>query len=166
MLDLSDPLWKTFKGGYRLPYDASAPLRELETGDDHDVDSILNEFWKKLHHQGDVDIASYAAVPHLVRIWIERNRLDWDVFAIVACIESCRIFGRNPTLPGWLESDYHSAIKKLAEYGAHRFAEDWCRELTVSFLAVAAFAKGLSKQGRVLAEFTDDELERVFEQSY
>ncbi len=163
MLDLSDPQWANFKGGYKLEYDASERLRELENGK-IDIDVITSEFWDELHHQGDVGLASYAAVTHLVRICIQRDILEWNIFALVACIEACRIFGKNPPLPAWLESDYFSAIRNLADYGAHRFNEEWPRELTQTFLSVAAFSKGLPKQGRVLIEFTgDDELDEIFE---
>jgi hypothetical protein len=166
MIELSDSIWKTLKGGYRINYDASKRLRELEGGG-QDLTSIWDEFWQELHHQGDVDIASYATVPELVRICIKRGLMDWNTFALVACIEECRLFRKqNPALPTWLEMDYHSAIRKLAEFGAQHFSEDWSKELAESFLAVAAFAKGLSKQGRMLATFTDDELDEVFEHFY
>ena len=29
MLALDDPRWRDFKGGYRLPYDASGPMKRL-----------------------------------------------------------------------------------------------------------------------------------------
>ena len=161
MIGLDDPKWQTFNGGYRLPYDASARLRELEA-DSTDAPVIWEEFWNELHHQGDVDLASYAVVPQLVRICIARNLMDWNVFALAAVIEECRVFGKNPPLPNWLESDYHSAIKKLAELGARDFSQDWPKELTQSFLSVAAFAKGFPNSGRMLIEFPEDEIKDVF----
>lgn len=162
MIGLEDPVWGTLIGGYRLPYDASIRLRELEGGSS-DIGEVCQDFWDELHHQGDVDLASYAAVPHLVRICIERWLLDWNTFALVAVIEKCRIFGKNPTIPGWIENDYHLAVKKLAEFGAQNFSKDWPKELTQSFLAVAAFAKGSPNTGRMLIEFPDDEMKDVFE---
>jgi hypothetical protein len=165
MNKLDDPIWNTFIGGYRTPYNASARLQELESGSDN-TDEIWEEFWNELHHQGDVDIASYAVVPQLVRISIARNLLDWNVFALVATIEECRVFGENPKLPQWLEDDYNSAIKELAEFGAKHFSENWPKELTQPFLAVAAFAKGLSKTARLLITFSDDELDEVFEKAF
>jgi hypothetical protein len=92
--------------------------------------------------------------------------MDWNVFALVAVIEECRIFGKNPSLPNWLESDYHSAIKKLAELGARNFSQDWPKELTHSFLAVAAYAKDFPNSGRMLIEFPDDEMKDVFEKFF
>lgn len=166
MIDLDDPKWQELNGSYRVPFDASPRLRELE------ADSIAGaetweEFWSELHHQGDVDIASYAAVPPLVRICIKHELLDWNLFALVATIEECRVFGKNPQLPPWLESDYHSAIKLLAVFGAQHFAEDWPKELSQSFLAVAAFAKDIPKTARMLITFLgEDELEEVFKKFF
>ncbi len=66
MMLLSDQRWKDFDGGYRVKYDASIPLSRLKNGIG-DLDSIWSELWQNLHHQGDVGIASYAAIPHIAR---------------------------------------------------------------------------------------------------
>jgi predicted transcriptional regulator len=61
MLSLTEPIWRELEGGDRLPYDASKALARMESGE-----SVRDEFWNKLHHQGDVGVASYAAIPQLV----------------------------------------------------------------------------------------------------
>ena len=161
MINLDDQHWKTFQGAYRRPYDASNRLRELEFGP-KDIKAIWKEFWNELHHQGNVDTASYAVVPQLARICIARGLLDWNVFGLVATIEECRTSPQNPPIPSWLESDYHSAIMQLAEFGARHFSETWPKELTLSFLVIASYAKGLRKQGKILITFTeDDELDAI-----
>jgi hypothetical protein len=76
------------------------------------------------------------------------------------------VFGENPKLPQWLEDDYHAAIKRLAEFGAQHFSENWSKELARSFIAVAAFAKGMAKTARLLIAFSDDELDEVFEKVF
>ena len=103
---------------------------------------------------------------NIVRFCIDHNLLDWNPFAIVATIEECRLFNSNPPLSDWLQNDYHAAIKRLAEFGASRFAEEWGPEMTQSFLSVAAFAKGQPKYGRVLATLGEDELDEAFEQYF
>jgi len=165
MIKLDDPKWKMLNGGYRLPYDASVRLLELESGAIH-IEQIWKEFWNELHHQGDVDLASYAAVPEIVRICIHRQLLDWNAFALIATIEECRVFGENPKIPQWLESDYLCAIKQMAEFGAQQFSKTWSKEFAQSFLAVAAFAKGLPKNGRLLITFSDNELDEAFEKLF
>lgn len=34
LLTLDDPRWQELQGGYKLPYDASIPLRRMEAGND------------------------------------------------------------------------------------------------------------------------------------
>jgi len=48
-----------------------AGLQRLAAGMDRDA--AWAELWQGLHHQGDVCEASYAAVPHLVRIQPDRG---------------------------------------------------------------------------------------------
>ncbi|HEY0686085.1 MAG TPA: hypothetical protein VGD45_27325 [Steroidobacter sp.] len=71
MMSLDDERWRQLKGGYRVTYDPSGALKLLESGVD-----VWGELWDELHHQGDVDVASYAAVPHLVRIATSATRRD------------------------------------------------------------------------------------------
>jgi hypothetical protein len=65
-----------------------------------------------------------------------------------------------------LGGDYHTAIKKLAEFGAHHFSADWPKELTQSFLAVAAYANDSPNTGRILTEFSDEEMKEVIEKFF
>jgi hypothetical protein len=165
MIKLDDPIWETFIGGYRTPYNASARLQELESGLSN-TEEVWEEFWNELHHQGDVDVASYAVVPQLVQICCKLELLDWNVFALIGTIEECRVFGENPKLPEWLETDYHSAIKALAEFGAKHFAKNWPKELVQSFLAIAAFAKDAPNTARMLITFSEEELNEVREKFF
>ena len=103
-LSLDDPLWSTLEGGYRQPYDASAPLKALRAGDD-----IWHELWEELHHQGDVGAASYAAVPQLVSICGGAAERGVDFYALIALIEIERHRRHNPPVPGWLADSYHAA---------------------------------------------------------
>jgi len=66
MLDLNDKRWAEMKGGYRAPFDPRPLLAQIETG--KKLDETWYELTGELFHQGDVGEASYAAVPHLVRI--------------------------------------------------------------------------------------------------
>jgi len=69
MIELNDNRWKEFDGGYRMPYDASVPLKRLEEATStEEINSVFAELWSELHHQGDVGLVSYYSVPHLIRI--------------------------------------------------------------------------------------------------
>jgi hypothetical protein len=114
--------------------------------------------WEELHHQGDVGEASYASVPHLVRIHRKRGIVDWNTFTIVAIIELARGKGNNPEVPKWLEEDYLWAIRELAEIGA---AEIWRTdepETVRAILSVIAIAKSLRTYGKFLVEYSEGEL--------
>ena len=82
MLPLDDPKWKSLRGGYKIPYDPTSALRHLYAGKNPDV--AWSELWNELHHQGDVGEASYASVPHLVKIQKDHGDLDWNAYA-AAC---------------------------------------------------------------------------------
>ena len=91
MLPLDDPRWQSFQGGYRVTYDASVALRKLLA--DGPSDELWAEFFDELHHQNDVDQASYAAVPWLVEFIRRSPQLDWNALRLVALIELRRAEG-------------------------------------------------------------------------
>jgi hypothetical protein len=164
MLALDDPRWSTLQGGYRVPYDASVALRELETSPT--TDRAWDELWNELHHQGDVGEASYAALPHLVRITRERAFSDWNVYAMAATIETSRLSGGNPALPSFIEASYHEAWRQLTEFGLEqlRVVSD---ELVVrAILGAVAIGKGSVKLGRLISEFDASEIEELYDNFY
>lgn len=90
---------KQLKGGYGIPYDTEPALKKLGSS----RDEAISELWENLYHQGDVGLASYAAVPALV----EAGELS-----LVAAIEEARNSGSNPELPISLSKKYNLALKK------------------------------------------------------
>jgi hypothetical protein len=158
MLSLDDPRWRELQGGYRIPYDASAPLRQLEQGKD-----VWDELWENLHHQGDVGEASYAATPHLVRIAATLPKRDWNFYGLVATIEVERQREGNPDLPDWLVDDYEAAMQgvvKLASADLVTVDE----EMTLrSILGAVALAKGDSKLGTLISYLDDAEIDAMLE---
>ena len=156
MLSLDDNRWNNLAGGYRMKCDSRPLLAELES--EQNRETAWHELWEELHHQGDVGEASYASVPHLVRIHRKRGIVDWNTYVIVAIIELARGKGNNPEVLKWLEEDYLRAIRELAEIGT---AEIWRTkepEAVRAILSVIAIAKGLRTHGRFLAEYSEDEL--------
>ena len=101
MLELDDRRWSELEGGYRVPFDPRPALRQLERG--VGLSDAWRELWDGLHHQGDVGLASYAAVPHLVRIHAAHAAADWNTYALLEVIEWERHVDRNPTIPDWLK---------------------------------------------------------------
>jgi len=156
MLSLNDERWNIVLGGYRKPYDPRPALARLQTGTD--VTAVWQELWNELHHQGDIDYASYAAVPHLVRIYREHPCKDYNPYAIVTVIELARKQGTNPDIPSWLSDGYFESIQELASVGLREIAQSSDPELVQAILAVLALAKGLRTYARFLLENSEEEL--------
>src|SRR4051794_26287410 len=118
MLPLDDARWQSYKGGYRVPYDASLALgRLLHDGPN---EALWEELWNELHHQGDLNLASYAAVPWLVQFVRRSPKLDWNAVALIATIDLERDQHNNPPVAEELLAGYDSAIRSLpAVLGTH-----------------------------------------------
>jgi len=159
MLSLDDERWSSLNGGYRVPFDPRPLLRKLEAGED--VQAVWDGLWQGLHHHGDVGEASYAAVPHLVRIHQQRGVVDWNTYAIVATIELARGIGTNPEVPAWLDEGYQEAIHQLAETGLRELPHAEGKEAIRSILGILAIWKGARTYGLVLSAFSEDELQEL-----
>jgi hypothetical protein len=153
MLSLTDPIWPQLEGGYRAPYDASIALARMERGE-----SVWDELWQELHHQGDVGAASYAAIPQIVRIYDVRREFDWNLYALAATIEIERHRKDNPALPDWLSPSYKLAWEDLVKFALTDLAGK-PDELTLrSALSVVALGRGDIKLGALLNHAETDEI--------
>jgi len=159
LLNLDDKRWTELKGGYRVPFDPRQLLRRLESGTD--IQRCWQELWQELYHQGDVGEASYAAVPHLVRIYQNRGKIDWNTYAIVTSIELARYVGKNPDVPSWLLQGYEDAINSLAMTGLGELPHVNEKESIRSILAVIAIWKEVRTYARIIIDFSEDELNEL-----
>lgn len=149
--------WAELQGGYRVPFDPRPAIAQVAAGGDWD------ELWGELHHQGDVDTASYAALPLIADLTATSHRLDWNPFALAATIEEARVNGRNPPLPDWAGTAYKAAWKSLVDTGLAVLADAESELLVTSIVAVIALHKRLpllarfamqseKERGEILAE--------------
>src|SRR5262249_17818493 len=92
--------------------------RRCESSRGEDVTEAWNELWNELHHQGHIGEASFAALPHLVRIHEMRRIADWNTYAIAGVIELARDTPRNPPLPLAFRGAYEAAWERLVELGS------------------------------------------------
>lgn len=150
MLPLTDPRWKTYSGGYGIPYDASVPLHQLFTNGGSEA--LWKELWNELHHQGDLGEASYAAVPHLLEFARAQERLDWNVFALVAVIELER--PHNLDVPQELSESYFSSISGIPSLIANHADTSWDDLLMRSVASCLALARGQREFSRVYLELS------------
>lgn len=160
MISFDDPRWDALKGGYRTEYDPRPALRTLQANPDDD--DAWGELWDDLHHQGDVGEASYAAVPYLAALQPRVNRDNWQVYSMVALIEGRRGEGENPPVPEWLEAGYLAAIAELGALAVFDVREATDPDVKEAALSIFAFSCGMRGWGRILGNYSDDEVLEAF----
>jgi hypothetical protein len=146
-MKLDSPNWHGLLGGYRTPYDPRPALSKLMV---HPADKdAWSELSDKLHHQGDVGTASYAAVPVILGALENVVPRPTDAYWLIGSIEEGRrnIFPRqppfeaNPVLPGWLEESYKQAWTKLFKWALNDLGDASNPESIQGLLAVIALGK-------------------------
>ena len=163
MINLNNPKWKTFKGGYKVLYDASIRLKELEaTNNSKKVKGILKELWNELHHQGDVDLASYFSLPHLVRIGIDKKLELWDIPALIAVIEIQR-HENNPPFPKEYEEEYKNEIKKVTQLIKINQNKKWDRTYSIAALSAMAAVNEQIDLAKLILKLEDSDILEKFE---
>ncbi|MDB5035447.1 MAG: hypothetical protein JWQ98_2688 [Chlorobi bacterium] len=153
MLNFDDIRWENLKGAYRMPIDLRPLLRKLAADE-----AAWDELWQELYHQGNVGEAAFIALPHLVRIRREQRRSDWHTFAIAATIELARGVNGNPDVPAWARESYDEGLRDLAHMGLAELSNTPDQEHVRSILALLAIVYGARTYGRMLVEFTEDEI--------
>ena len=126
-------------GAYRIPYDAAPALERLS----HDRESAISELWENLYHQGDVDTASYAAVPALVKN---------GELSLVAASEVARHNEQNDEVPDFLLYGYNSAL----ENAINNIPTD--EDQLLGFYAIHASLNGQERLARALDFYSVQEL--------
>jgi len=163
-LILDDPRWSELEGGYKGSlYDASIALKQLEQAKTtSEVAIIYKELWNELHHQGNVGVASYYAVPHLVRIAKQSGLIDYNVLGLVSIIEIQR-FKNNPKLPGKLLSAFSDAIQDLQSLAELVLKQSDNSDSVVTALSAIAVAKGKLKLGDAISKLDDGVIDELLE---
>jgi hypothetical protein len=161
VLSLDDPRWGELSGAYGVPFDARPLLRRLER--DHDSEDVWNVLWSELHHQGDVGVASYAVVPHLVDMHSRRRFERFDFFALLAAVETERHRRSNPSLPDWLRDAYVETWKKVGELALADLRHASDKYAIRAILSVLALSKKQLRLGAFLIHLEDSEFEELLE---
>ena len=165
MISLEDPLWRTLDGGYKTPYDASIPLNNLEVAtDEKEIDKILDELWGELHHQGDVGIASYLAVPQLARIAATKDLYTWRLLGICSLIEQQRRLENNPQLPDIYTDYYADGLKTLNQFIVSNINSQTDDTTFTAALSLLAACQGRTKLSKAIDLLEGDVLEDFLEQ--
>jgi hypothetical protein len=166
MLLLNDPRWAALSDAYGGASGVSKLLAEAEALPPDSGSNAEPYFtlWSALCHQGDVYSASYAALPHLVRI-VEANpeKFRWTLLALVQAIETARLEGRGPPIPNDLRDAYIKALERLPSVAAILMRANVSElELRV-ILSACASAKGFASLGEAITELTPENTTRFLE---
>lgn len=165
MLPLDDPQWSGLADAYGPASDIPDLLRALATSPGPKPEYQAEPWfslWSGLCHQGDVYTASYAAVPHIVRIAFDaQGPIDFSFFQLPAAIEIARHKGRGPAVPTELATAYHAAITSLIDCVALHRHDDWDEATLLSALTAQAVAKGNYGVAEALSNLDEDLITRI-----
>ena len=161
MISLDDPIWKEPKDGYKIPYNPAPVIKSLEKG--NNIEEAWKELWNELYHQGDLGEASYAIVPHLVKIQKEKRCFDWNFYGLISVIEIERHRKTNPPIPDWLIEDYKKAWDDILEIVILEIKKEKDPYLVKCLLGTLAAAKGNNKLSAIILELEEPEHDEILE---
>lgn len=145
MLELDNSKWSQLTDAYGSASKIPTLLKQISHNPEPKTsrrDEPWFSLWSSLCHQGDVYTASYASVPHIMRIALdnESKLLSSDFFLLPAAIEIARVRHRGPDLPKELESEYRSAITEMGRLAGRYKSND--PDLRKSLEAMRLVANG------------------------
>lgn len=137
-------------------------LRELEAFPEHRAhdDEPWHTLWSSLCHQYGIFPASFAAVPHIVRIALtDPLRACIDYIMLPTSIEACRLSCDPQEVPESLSDAYFAAIAKLPGLVTARLGDDWDGVFARVATSALCAAKGHGKLAHAILDLSDDILE-------
>lgn len=157
MLPLDSPRWQKLNHVYGSAGDIPEKLRRLEAAAliEWAPKSAMEEITSAIYHQGDPSTASYATIPHLIRIAQGRKPAE-QIWLVLLCgwVEGART-SSSPNVPDDLSEAYAKSLvvaRRLAidllsdPLGSWRQGA-YSSSLTNLFGAIAAFdgERGLAR---------------------
>ena len=167
MLSLDSQKWSELNDEYGSASAIPALLRRLESFPKSEGRSEpWFTLWSALAHQGDVYPASFAAVPHVVRVLeIAPEKAYSAYFQFPSWIEICRQ-KRGVTIPEEMETAYFSALGKLPSLVAAAAEREWDATFLACALSAIAVAKGFAPVAEAVQELTPEVADEFLEWSF
>jgi len=155
MLSLDSPRWADLEHAYGPAKNVPALLRDLDAlPSSEDKKEPWFTLWSALAHQGDVYSASFAAVPHVVRVLSTApERADSAFFHFPAWVEICRHRKQIP-IPPELTEAYFAALAQLPSLVGAAAARRWDENFLACALSAVAAAKGFPSVAEAAQELT------------
>ena len=149
--------WADLRHAYGSAGDVPDLLRRLVTAPaSSGRDEPWFSLWSALAHQGDVYSASFAAVPHVVRVLsIAPAKADSSFFHFPAWVEVCRQKTATP-VPEDLQQAYFDALARLPSLVAAAADREWDGGTLACILSAIAAAKGYGAVAEAVQELTPD----------
>jgi hypothetical protein len=160
MISLDSPEWANLKHAYGSASDIPDLLRKLETlpSSEGNAEPWFS-IWSALAHQGDVYSASFAAVPHVVRVLASApTEASFAYFQFPAWVEICRQ-RHKLAVPDDLSNDYFEALKMLAGLVCAASVREWDSDFLLCALSAMAVSKGFPLIAEAVQELDDDTAE-------
>jgi len=165
MIPLESPRWSELQDAYGSAEGIPALLRQVEAfpfPEKYDEEPWFS-LWSALCHQGDVYSASFAAVPHIVRIaGSDPKRATSSFFQLPACIEIARK-KNGVDLPEDLREPYFAALSQLPSIVGSASAGNWDSGMLQSALAAIAVVKGTPEVAEAVLELNPETATKFME---
>ncbi len=157
MLTLDSPEWARLRHAYGAAKDIPNLLRQLDTFPSSDGNAEpWFSIWSALAHQGDVYSASFAAVPHVIRVLSTApERAQYSFFQFPAWVEICR--HRNGlTVPDDLFPAYFESLGKLPSLVAAAAKREWDADFLACAMSALAVGKGFPEIAEAAGELNSE----------
>lgn len=163
-LPLDSPRWPQLSHAYGQASDIPSLIHALEASPSPEhANEPWHSIWSALAHQGDVYSASFAAVPHVVRILaMDPLAADPTYFQFPAIVEAWRQ-NKHVTVPADLEDDYSAALSRLPSLIAQAATRHWDQDFLACALAALAAAKGYGNVAEAVIEMNPEVADEFME---
>lgn len=165
MISLQDSRWSELRHAYGAATDIPLLLQAIERNParSESREGAWSKLWSALYHQGDIYSASFAAVPHVVRILASASNVAcFDFFLFPASVEVVRHRQRFE-VPEILVRPYRESLESLPAIAAAAADRDWEGPLGRSIVAAVAAAKGQFSAAELLLEIEEADDPEVLE---
>lgn len=154
LLPLDSPQWRQLRHSYGSAENVPALIRALGVGEESKTaEAAWDTLWGEVHHQGDTYSATFATLPHIVRIALEGHvPCSWQFFGWPASVELQRLKNDIAVAPTELLSPYQWALSMIPQ-AVHRHAgRPWDHVFAQAACAALVIAQSQVLLAEVLLE--------------
>ncbi|HEV2150471.1 MAG TPA: hypothetical protein VGR37_23930 [Longimicrobiaceae bacterium] len=168
MLDLDSPRWGELMHAYGSAHNLPDVLRQVQTElsadvqpDEDEPERALESAWFELASaicpMGEVNPASFAAVPHIVALAAKYDiEIRAQLLQLVARVEAGRHRPGAPSVPDDLEQAYRASISRIPHLVAARAGDEWDPTTAQALAGILLVAKGHPQLGMAVIELSEE----------